>query len=157
RAAGPGGRHGQRLPRGRAAAEPAAGRRAPERPREERRLLHRAKDCRMPAPSPIRQDILSKKPPATQVAERFFSRIDAIDPKVRAFLSVNKPVALAQAKKVDEKIARGEKPGLLAGLPVAVKDNICTTDAPTTCASKILENYRPPYDATVVRRLREED
>jgi len=105
----------------------------------------------------IRQDILSKKTTATQVAERFLSRIDAIDPKVRAYLSVMKPAALAQAKKVDEKIARGQKPGLLAGLPVAVKDNICTTDAPTTCASKILETYRPPYDATVVRRLREED
>jgi aspartyl-tRNA(Asn)/glutamyl-tRNA(Gln) amidotransferase subunit A len=105
----------------------------------------------------IRQDILSKKTTAVQVAERFLSRIDAIDPKVRAFLSVNKPAALAAAKKVDEKIARGEKVGVLAGIPVAVKDNICTTDAPTTCASKILETYRPPYDATVVRRLREED
>ena len=105
----------------------------------------------------IRQDILSKKTTATQVAERFLSRIDAIDPKVRAFLSVTKSSALAQAKKVDEKIAAGGKPGLLAGLPVAVKDNICTTDAPTTCGSKILENYRAPYDATVVRRLREED
>ena len=105
----------------------------------------------------IRQDILSKKTTAVDVVERFFARIEAIDPKVRAFLSINKPAALAQAKKVDEKIARGEKPGLLAGLPVAVKDNICTIDAPTTCASKILENYRPPYDATVVRRLREED
>jgi aspartyl-tRNA(Asn)/glutamyl-tRNA(Gln) amidotransferase subunit A len=105
----------------------------------------------------IRQDILSKKTTATQVAERFLSRVDAIDPKVRAFLSVMKPVALAQAKRVDEKIARGGKPGMLAGLPVAVKDNICTTDAPTTCASKILETYRPPYDATVVRRIREED
>jgi aspartyl-tRNA(Asn)/glutamyl-tRNA(Gln) amidotransferase subunit A len=105
----------------------------------------------------IRQDILSKKTTATQVAERFLSRIDAIDPKVRAFLSVMRPTAIAQAKRVDEKIARGEKVGLLAGLPVAVKDNICTTDAPTTCASKILETYRAPYDATVVRRLREED
>ena len=105
----------------------------------------------------IRQDILSKKTTATQVAERFLARIEAIDPKVRAFLSVNKPAALAAAKKVDEKIAAGGKPGLLAGVPVAVKDNICTVDAPTTCGSKILENYVAPYDATVVRRLREED
>jgi aspartyl-tRNA(Asn)/glutamyl-tRNA(Gln) amidotransferase subunit A len=105
----------------------------------------------------IRQDILSKKVTATQVAERFLSRIEAIDPKVRAFISVNRPAALAQAKKVDEKLARGGKPGLLAGLPVAIKDNMCTVDAPTTCGSKILETYRPPYDATVVRRLREED
>ena len=105
----------------------------------------------------IRQDILSRKTTATEVAERFLSRIEAIDPKVRAFLSVNRPAALAQARKVDEKIARGGKPGLLAGLPVAVKDNLCTADAPTTCGSKILEGYRPPYDATVVRRLREED
>ena len=105
----------------------------------------------------IRQDILAKKTTAMQVAERFLSRLAAIDPKVRAFLSVNKDAAFAQAKKVDEKIARGEKTGLLAGIPVAVKDNLCTTDAPTTCGSKILETYRAPYDATVVRRLREED
>jgi len=105
----------------------------------------------------IRQDILSKKTTATQVAERFLSRLAAIDPKVRAFLSVNRDAALSQARRVDEKIARGEKTGLLAGIPVAVKDNLCTTDAPTTCGSRILENYRAPYDATVVRRLREED
>jgi len=105
----------------------------------------------------IRQDILSKKTTATAVTERFLSRLAAIDPKVRAFLSVTLDAAVAQAKRVDEKIAKGEKVGLLAGLPVAVKDNLCTIDAPTTCASKILENYRPPYDATVVRRLREED
>jgi len=105
----------------------------------------------------IRQDILGKKTTATQVAERFLSRLSAIDPKVRAFLSVTKDSALAAAKRVDEKIARGEKTGLLAGIPVAVKDNLCTADAPTTCGSKILETYRPPYDATTVRRLREED
>jgi aspartyl-tRNA(Asn)/glutamyl-tRNA(Gln) amidotransferase subunit A len=105
----------------------------------------------------IRQDILSKKTTAMQVAERFLSRLAAIDPKVRAFLSVNKEAAFGQAKKVDEKIARGQSTGLLAGIPVAVKDNLCTTDAPTTCGSKILESYRAPYDATVVRRLREED
>ena len=105
----------------------------------------------------IRQDIVSKKTTAAQVADRFLSRIEAIDPRVRAFISVNRPGALAAARKVDEKIARGEKPGLLAGIPIAVKDNLCTIDAPTTCGSKILETYQPPYDATVVRRLREED
>jgi aspartyl-tRNA(Asn)/glutamyl-tRNA(Gln) amidotransferase subunit A len=105
----------------------------------------------------IRQDILSKKVSATEVAGRFLGRIEAIDPRVRAFLSVGRPAALAQARRVDEKIARGERVGSLAGLPVAVKDNLCTTDAPTTCGSKILESYCPPYDATVVRRLREED
>src|SRR5205807_5367246 len=102
------------------------------------RFLHRTQDHRMTDAVSIRQDILSKKTTATQVAERFFSRIEAIDPKVRAFLSVNKPAALAAAKKVDEKIASGGTPGLLAGLPVAVKDNLCTVDAPTTCGSKIL-------------------
>jgi aspartyl-tRNA(Asn)/glutamyl-tRNA(Gln) amidotransferase subunit A len=65
--------------------------------------------------------------------------------------------ALAQARSIDERLARGEKVGALAGVPVAVKDNLCTTDAPTTCASKILANYLPPYDATVVRKLREAD
>ncbi len=105
----------------------------------------------------IRQDVASKKTSALEVAQRYLARTEAIDPKVRAFLSITKDAALAQARALDEKLAKGGKPGLLAGVPVALKDNLCTTDAPTTCASKILETYRPPYDATVVRRLREED
>lgn len=105
----------------------------------------------------IRRDVASRKARAVDVAEGFLRRIGAVDPKVKAFLTVMEDGALAQARRVDEKAARGEPLGPLAGVPVAVKDNMCTTDARTTCASKILENFVPPYDATVVRKLREAD
>jgi len=105
----------------------------------------------------LREDVASKKVRAVEVAERALDRIRAVDPKVRAFITVTGDVALAQARRVDEKVLRGEPLGPLAGVPVAIKDNLCTTEARTTCASKILETYLPPYDATVVRKLREAD
>jgi aspartyl-tRNA(Asn)/glutamyl-tRNA(Gln) amidotransferase subunit A len=105
----------------------------------------------------LREEIVSKKVRAVDAVERSLKRIDAVDARVKAFLSVSREAALAQARRVDEKVARGEPVGALAGVPIAVKDNICTTDARTTCGSKILENYLPPYDATVVRKLREAD
>ena len=105
----------------------------------------------------LRQDIVSGKVRAAGALERFLERIERADGRVRAFLTVTADAARAQARRVDEKIARGEPVGPLAGIPVAVKDNICTADARTTCASRILENYVPPYDATVVRRLRAAD
>ncbi len=105
----------------------------------------------------IRQDVVSRKVTAEEVARRFLARIGEVDPRVRAFITVMPDAALAMARRVDGKVARGEPVGALAGVPVALKDNLCTTDAPTTCASKILANFRPPYDATVVRKLREAD
>jgi aspartyl-tRNA(Asn)/glutamyl-tRNA(Gln) amidotransferase subunit A len=105
----------------------------------------------------LRQDIVTRKTRAVDATERALGRIESVDPRVKAFLCVMKDAALAQAKRIDEKVARGEKPGSLAGVPVAVKDNLCTTDARTTCGSRILENFLPPYDATVVRKLREAD
>ncbi len=79
------------------------------------------------------------------------------DPKVKAFLHVNEEEALTQARAVDQKRKRGEPLGKLAGLPVAVKDVLCTKGQPTTCASKILQNFVPPYDATVITRLKQAD
>ncbi len=77
---------------------------------------------------------------------------------VKAYLHVRDSAALlAEADEVDRRRARGEKIGALDGLPVAVKDNICMRDVPNTCASRILENFVPPYDATVVRRLHQAD
>jgi aspartyl-tRNA(Asn)/glutamyl-tRNA(Gln) amidotransferase subunit A len=105
----------------------------------------------------LREDVASGKVRAVEVAERALARIGAVDPKVRSFITVTRDVALAQARRVDEKASRGEPLGRLAGVPVAIKDNICTSDARTTCASRILESYVPPYDATVVRKLREAD
>ncbi len=91
---------------------------------------------------------------AVEVADATLARIGALDPKVHAFLAVLGDEMRAQAKAVDEKRARSEALGPLAGVPVALKDALCTKGAPTTCASKMLEGYVPPYDATVVARLR---
>jgi len=92
---------------------------------------------------------------AVEVARAHLDRIAAVDDRVHAFLHVDTEGALAAAAEVDRRRAAGETLGPLAGVPVAVKDVLATKGVPTTCASKILEGWRPPYDATVVRRLRE--
>ena len=94
---------------------------------------------------------------AVEVAQAFLKQIEAHDAKVRAFLRVDAETALAQADQIDQRRRRGEKLGRLAGLPVAVKDLLCSEGEPTTCASRMLEQFRPPYDATVVARLKAAD
>jgi aspartyl-tRNA(Asn)/glutamyl-tRNA(Gln) amidotransferase subunit A len=91
---------------------------------------------------------------ARSVVEEHLARIEAREGELHAFNLVLADEARAAADEVDRKVAAGEDPGPLAGVPVALKDNLCTTGIPTTCSSKILEGWRPPYDATVVRRLR---
>jgi len=92
---------------------------------------------------------------AREVAQAYLARIEKIDAKTCAFLHVDPDWTLGHADAVDKKIAAGEDPGPLAGVPVAIKDLMCTEGVPTTCASRILENYRPPYTATAVSRLLE--
>ncbi len=92
---------------------------------------------------------------AAEVAQAHLDRIAAVDVDVNAFLHVDRDGALAAARAVDEKRAAGDELGPLAGVPVALKDVITTSGVPTTCGSRILEGWRPPYDATVTRRLRE--
>ncbi len=92
---------------------------------------------------------------ARSVAEAALGAIAAREPELHAFLHVAADGARADADAVDEKVRAGEDPGPLAGVPVALKDNLCTRGIPTTCASRILEGWRPPYDATVVTRLRD--
>lgn len=94
---------------------------------------------------------------STQVVESLFEQIEKNDQQINAYLLLLKSEALKKARQVDEKIARGEKMGKLAGIPVTVKDNICTKGTRTTCGSKILENFVPPYDATVIKRLKAAD
>jgi aspartyl-tRNA(Asn)/glutamyl-tRNA(Gln) amidotransferase subunit A len=89
---------------------------------------------------------------SVELTSEYLERIDVAEPKVRALVTVTREQALEQAKKADETIAAG-KTGPLAGIPVVVKDNMCTRGVRTTCSSKILENFIPPYDATVVEKL----
>ncbi|MFF4775109.1 Asp-tRNA(Asn)/Glu-tRNA(Gln) amidotransferase subunit GatA [Microtetraspora fusca] len=99
--------------------------------------------------------IAAREVSAVEVAQAHLDRIAEVEPKVNAFLHVDAETTLAQARAVDERIAGGERLGPLAGVPVAHKDVFTTTDMPTTAGSKILEGWRPPYDATVTSRLRE--
>ena len=90
---------------------------------------------------------------ATDVLEEHLARIGAREGDVHAFNLVLADEARAAAAGVDRAVAAGEDPGPLAGVPLALKDNLCTRGIPTTCSSRILEGWRPPYDATVVQRL----
>ena len=81
------------------------------------------------------------------------SVVSSRNEELNVFLHIDEDGARAAASAVDAAVARGEDPGLLAGVPIALKDNLCTTGVPTTCSSKILEGWRPPYNATVVDRL----
>src|SRR5215831_2079911 len=92
---------------------------------------------------------------AVEVTRAHLDRISAVDERVRAFLHVAPEAALAAAAGVDERRSAGEPLGPLAGVPLALKDVFTTTDMPTTCGSRILEGWRPPYDATITRRLRQ--
>lgn len=103
----------------------------------------------------LHQLLVSKEISATELTRAFLRKIHRLDDKVRAFITVTEDAALMQASIVDEKISRGEGIGDLEGIPMALKDNMCTEGIRTTCSSKILENFIPPYDATVTERLKE--
>ncbi|MCM8810496.1 MAG: Asp-tRNA(Asn)/Glu-tRNA(Gln) amidotransferase subunit GatA [Candidatus Omnitrophica bacterium] len=90
----------------------------------------------------------------SEVLSLLLEEIYRKDKEIHSYLYINQE-AIEEAKKVDEKIAKGENLKELEGIPISIKDNICTKGMPTTCASKILENFIPPYDATVIERLKE--
>ncbi len=99
--------------------------------------------------------IAAKDVSAVEVTQAHLDRIAAVDERVHAFLHVDAEGALAQAKSVDAAVAGGEELGPLAGVPLALKDVLVQRDVPTTCGSRILEGWKPPYDATVVTKLRD--
>ena len=97
--------------------------------------------------------LAAKEISAAELTADVLARVDELEGTIGAYLTVTRDKALADAQAVDEKISRGEKIFPLEGIPCAVKDNICTKGIRTTCASKILENFVPPYDATAYSRL----
>ncbi|HUO36322.1 MAG TPA: Asp-tRNA(Asn)/Glu-tRNA(Gln) amidotransferase subunit GatA [Candidatus Acidoferrum sp.] len=101
----------------------------------------------------VREALLERKISARELAVEFFKRIDARNGELNAFLALSPERAYRQAERIDTLIAKGEELPALGGVPVAIKDVISTTGVPTTCGSKILRGYLPPYDATAVRRL----
>ncbi|MHC5159898.1 MAG: amidase, partial [Planctomycetota bacterium] len=101
----------------------------------------------------LRDKIVAGDVKSVDAVKVVFDRIETIEPKVGAYLSLYKEQAMEQAEQVDAKIAAGESVGALAGVPVAIKDNMCTTFGATSCASKILENFHAPYNAHVVEKL----
>lgn len=94
-----------------------------------------------------------KKCSAVEITKSVIDRIHAVEDKVKAFITVTEDVALQKAEEVDKKIANQQPISELAGIPIAIKDNICTKGVATTCASKMLEHFVPPYNATVIEKL----
>ena len=103
------------------------------------------------------QQLASGECTSREITQLYLDQINQHDSTIQAFLQVDGEAALEQADRIDQRRQAGQPIGRLAGLPVAVKDILCSLDQPTTCGSRQLENFRPPYDATVIARLKQED
>ena len=103
----------------------------------------------------LHRQLIRKERSAVEITQEALDRIQELEPKLHSFLHVTSEHALEQARQVDVKIAAGEEIGLLAGIPIGIKDNMCTKGIPTTCASRILENFVPPYESTVTQKLKD--
>ena len=103
--------------------------------------------------SEIHELLHKKEVKVSDLVEEAYQRIGQVDSDVQAFLTLDEEKARSKAKQLDEKIGTDESKGLLFGMPIGIKDNIVTKDLRTTCASKILENFDPIYDATVMQKL----
>ncbi|MEM7724768.1 MAG: Asp-tRNA(Asn)/Glu-tRNA(Gln) amidotransferase subunit GatA [Cyanobacteria bacterium P01_A01_bin.45] len=101
----------------------------------------------------LHTQLVKKERSAVEITQETLDQIQATEPKVHSFLSITAEHALEQAKRVDAKIAAGEEISMLAGIPIGIKDNMCTKGVKTTCASKILKDFIPPYESTVTQKL----
>ncbi len=104
----------------------------------------------------MRSMLDNKEISVAELSDAYFQRIDSVDKDLQSFITVTKEYAKASAEKAQEKINKGEATAL-TGIPLAIKDNICTDGIKTTCASKMLENFIPPYNATVIEKLEEQN
>jgi len=105
----------------------------------------------------MRKALLSKKISSVEITKEYLSRINEKDREISAYLYVNNLKALEKSEMIDKKISEGLDVGVLAGIPMALKDNICTVDMPTTCGSRMLEKYKSPFNASVVETLSDAD
>ena len=105
----------------------------------------------------LHEKLISGGTTSVKLTEEYFGKIEKKDKDIQAFLTLTKDLAMEQAKAVDEKIKKREEIDVLAGIPCAVKDNMCISGVRTTAASKILDNYIAPYDATVIKELKEKN
>lgn len=105
----------------------------------------------------LHDKLKTKEISAVELTQSVLDRIDAVEPSVKAYITDTRSSALEQAKVIDSRIGKGESISTLAGIPAAIKDNICIKGIKTTCASKILSNFVPPYDATVIEKLAAQD
>ena len=103
------------------------------------------------------EKIKTKEITIEELIHQIYERIEKTEEKLHSFVHISKERALNKAKKLDEKLNKGKPVGRLYGLPIGIKDLICIKDSPTTCGSKILEGYHPPYNATVIDRLIEKE
>lgn len=101
----------------------------------------------------LHQKLIDKEISAVEITKSVFARMDQVEERVKAYITQTRDTALRQAQAVDENLARGEAIAPLAGIPGIIKDNMCTKGIKTTCASHMLENFVPPYDATVMEKL----
>jgi aspartyl-tRNA(Asn)/glutamyl-tRNA(Gln) amidotransferase subunit A len=101
----------------------------------------------------LHQQLVRKERSAVEITREALDRIAQIEPQVKSFLTLTADQAIEQAQRVDAKLAAGEPIGPLAGIPIAIKDNMCTRGIRTTCASKMLANFVPPYESTVTQKL----
>lgn len=94
---------------------------------------------------------------AAEIVRGYFLRIGQVEPKVKAYVTQARETAQAQAEALDRKLKGWRKTQPMTGMPLALKDNLCTEGVPTTCSSRMLQQFVPPYDATVVAKLRQQD